>query len=231
LKAFFQATTPSVGTELYVTDGTPSGTALVKDILVGPGSALNVLLGGTPGPFGADKFVFTAIDRYSTDGIANQQIWITDGTLSGTHPLSSSSEGFHARALYVDTVANRIFFIAGNPSTGMELWTSDGSPSGAVIVRDICPGPCNGAASGSELGATLGISPLGDGRVMLRGNNGSSGTEPVVSDGTSQGTSLFEIVPGSVGSSPLYFWALPSGSVVIYASDGSHGHEPWIARP
>ncbi len=210
-KLFFTATENGSGRELYVTDGSAAGTVLVKDILPGSGDGVKPVVGGRARAFASNKFVFTAVDRYETNGSANQQIWITDGTSDGTFPISSSEPGFNARGLLVDAANSKVFFIAGSSSTGMELWTSDGTIAGTHMVKDVCPGACNGAISGPELGITLGINALGDGRVMLRGFTDATGTEPLVSDGTPEGTFLLQVAPGSAGSSPLFFWPLPNG--------------------
>src|SRR5262245_66015531 len=33
------------------------------------------------------------------------------------------------------------FFVASTPQTGAELWKTDGTPGGTVLVKDIAPGP------------------------------------------------------------------------------------------
>jgi ELWxxDGT repeat protein len=230
-KVFFTGSEADSGKELYVTDGTPLGTRMVKDILPGTGSGLSTTMGDQAGGFAANQFVFTAVAGYEANGVADQQIWITDGSSAGTYPLTSSDSGYNARALMIDSASNKIFFIAGSASTGMELWRSNGTIAGTQLVKDMCPGTCNGAASGADLGISLGISLLGDGRVMLRGTDGLSGSEPLVSDGTAAGTFLLTIAPGSTASSPLHFWPLENGKVIMYGNDGAHGHEPWIVTP
>ena len=35
---------------------------------------------------------------------------------------------------------NLVFFAAGNPASGYELWKSDGTEAGTELVRDINPG-------------------------------------------------------------------------------------------
>jgi ELWxxDGT repeat protein len=227
-RVFFRAGEAATGVELYVTDGTAAGTYLVKDILPGALSSFATENGGSPGAFGDSSFVFTAIDSYSTNGVPNQQIWITDGTNSGTLQISASESGYNARALSVSNAFGKIYFFSGTAATGMELWSSDGTPSGAKLVKDLCPGPCSGAASGTDLGVSLNTSLLRDRRVMFRGTNGLSGAEPVVSDGTADGTYLIDLVPGARPSNPIYFWPVQDNRVVIYASDNIRGHEPWV---
>src|SRR5204863_471104 len=45
-------------------------------------------------------------------------------------------------------VNKTLFFTASRPDTGRELWKSDGTEAGTVLVKDIVPGPGSGAGSG-----------------------------------------------------------------------------------
>ena len=69
------------------------------------------------------------------------QLWVTDGTGSGTkllhRPLSLSDE-FESQ-LY--TLDDRILFAASSEGTGLEPWVSDGTVQGTRMVQDISPGP------------------------------------------------------------------------------------------
>jgi ELWxxDGT repeat protein len=38
----------------------------------------------------------------------------------------------------------RLFFVAGTPETGFELWRSDGTPSGTVPLPEVAAGPEDG---------------------------------------------------------------------------------------
>lgn len=86
-------------------------------------------------------------------------------------------------------LGSRVFFRASEPTTGEEVWTSDGTPGGTTLLREACPGPCSDAPEilGTLNGAVLWIT--------FR-----SGYLPPVlwrSDGTRAGT--FQLVEG-VGS-------------------------------
>jgi ELWxxDGT repeat protein len=81
----------------------------------------------------------------------------------------------------------KVFFAAEEPSSGRELWITDGNGSGTRLLADFCSGTC----SSSPL-------PLGTARSLLFGiafPNLSSGSEPHSgslwrSDGTREGTFL-----------------------------------------
>src|SRR5262245_27724074 len=48
-----------------------------------------------------------------------------------------------ANVCYLTEVNNRLFFAATNGIDGMELWTSDGTEAGTVMVKDIRAGSAN----------------------------------------------------------------------------------------
>jgi len=78
-KLYYPLRTQKYGTEIWITDGTKTGTHILKDIYKGTKSGL-----GAGGKFfGAigDKLLFSAnTPEYMIDG----EIWITDGTENGT---------------------------------------------------------------------------------------------------------------------------------------------------
>ncbi|MFY0564954.1 ELWxxDGT repeat protein [Archangium lansingense] len=69
------------------------------------------------------------------------QLWVTDGTGSGTRlvhrPLSLSDE-FESQ-LY--TLDDRILFAASSEGAGLEPWVSDGTVQGTRMLQDVSPGP------------------------------------------------------------------------------------------
>src|SRR5262245_43614118 len=86
-------------------------------------------------------------------------------------------------------------FMACPPTTGCELWRSNGTAAGTVLVKDIYPGP-NGSSPLSESNSAL-----------LNGVRYFIATDPVhgrelwKSDGTAAGTVMVkDIVPGARGS-------------------------------
>ncbi len=75
----------------------------------------------------------------------------------------------------------RLYFQASDGSNGAELWKSDGTSSGTVLVKDILPG-----ASGGNPGSLTNV----NGTLYFRAADGSNGYELWKSDGTSAGTVL-----------------------------------------
>src|SRR5262245_32557043 len=112
------------------------------------------------------------------------------------------------------------FFAASTPQTGRELWKSDGTEAGTVLVRDIGPGSQGSGANGLvELNGTL----------FFRANDGVTGFELWKSDGTQAGTlRVKDILPGSGSALP---GSLPllnvNGTLFFAADDGVRGIELW----
>ena len=120
-------------------------------------------------------------------------------------------------------VNGTLYFTMSTPTTGSELWKSDGTVAGTVLVRDILPGPTgSGVANLTNVNGTL----------FFSASDGVSGTELWKSDGTEAGTvRVMDLLAGSNGSSPssfisyngmLYFSGYSSGKgVELFKSDGT----------
>jgi ELWxxDGT repeat protein len=76
---YFAADNGGSGRELWRTDGTPGGTELVKDINPGEGDSAPEEL-----TVSGHYLFFTASDRF-TGGVIGPELYVTDGTVEGTH--------------------------------------------------------------------------------------------------------------------------------------------------
>jgi len=231
--ALFAASGPSAGRELWVSDGTATGTNRLADLT--PGSADSRFFAPPLGD--GDRALFLA--GPSSDG--PQQLWVSDGTAGGTRALTSftvprafgePSDLFDAevsRILQVvdQTPDGRIYFVADDGSAGREPWVSDGTPLGTHRLADVCPGPC----SSSPKLATA----LPSGAMLFTADDGSSGSEPWITDGTAAGTRrLVDACHGPCTGTGLaqsfrsdgervYFDAVaaPGGSRQVWVTDGT----------
>ena len=75
-----------------------------------------------------------------------------------------------------------LFFAADDGANGSELWKSDGTAAGTVLVKDITPGSRRGSCP-SDLTNV-------NGTLFFAANDGTSGRELWKSDGTAAGTVL-----------------------------------------
>jgi ELWxxDGT repeat protein len=91
-------------------------------------------------------------------------------------------------------VNGMLYFQAYSRQTGRELWKSNGTAAGTVLIKDINPGIGNSDSFNfTNVNGTL----------YFVANNGTQGHELWKSNGTAAGTVLVkDIVPGSSGSSP-----------------------------
>ncbi|MBC11990.1 MAG: hypothetical protein CMM85_03350 [Rhodothermaceae bacterium] len=204
----FSGIHPDLGRELWVTDGTPDGSRLLRDIR--PGSVTSSLTNFVSWD---GRAYFYAIDD------TGRHLWVSDGTEQGTHKVVASG-GPAPQSLIENAIAGGLLFFPGNtPATGVELWATDGTEAGTRLVRNIVPG--SGDSSPRQLRA------LGD-RVVFSADRGSSGRELWISDGTSGGTTLVkDINPGSADSDPGLFRAV-GDRILFVASTPDEGEELWV---
>src|SRR5262249_25534352 len=128
---FFNADDGTNGRELWKSDGTAAGTVLVKDINPGTGSSIPEYLTAVNG-----TLFFSA-----TDGAHNSELWKSDGTTACTvlvkdvNPGSTRYDGTYLGEL--TAVNGTLFFTANDGVHGQELWKSDGTAAGTVMVKDV----------------------------------------------------------------------------------------------
>jgi ELWxxDGT repeat protein len=127
------------GRELWASDGTPSGSFMVKDI--------------SPGPTGSQPGSLVVVGRTvffrANDGEHGSELWTSDGTESGTVLVSDISMGqAGSEPKQLSEVGGLLYFTANDGEHGRELWKSDGTSTGTSIVRDIRPGPKGSHPSG-----------------------------------------------------------------------------------
>jgi ELWxxDGT repeat protein len=226
--------------ELWKTDGTVAGTALLKQLVVGT-------------LFPASNYLyFTAYDS------ANDYyygLWRTDGTAAGTVQVTSSTFSYYT-PVPVGEIAGRLYFTTdgtlwstdGTEATTVkvsslgytnytpvvmggaiyynfaaeypnyELWKTDGTPEGASLVKEIRTG-----TAGSN---PRNLTPAGM-LLFFTADNGTNGEELWRTDGTDAGTFMLkDILPGTGSSTPSSMMAV-NGVLYFVANNGVDGLELW----
>ncbi|WP_224372585.1 ELWxxDGT repeat protein [Hyalangium versicolor] len=212
-RLFFVVDDVEHGSELWVSDGTSSGTRLVKDIVSGAeGSApYNLKAVG-------NILVFLRYIPETPTAPSRTELWRSDGTAAGTvlvKDLGSDTSLSFVQAV----VRSTLFFVLSDPSHGTELWKTDGTPAGTMLVKDIAPG--------AESSYPFGLKALGR-YLFFTAADPDHGTALWRSDGTATGTVLVaDLTPGSdsgflqilepVGSSLFLAMAEPTnGSMRLF---------------
>lgn len=209
---YFKARGDGIGDELYVTDGTPAGTRLVKNIYEETDPS-------DPESSGPLDFVeydgllyFTARTEAESS-----ELWVTDGTTEGTRLAVDINPGGGTGIPNFKTVYNGLlYFSANDGESGAELFRSDGTPEGTELVADVNVGSGNGRVSNFyEF----------DGRLYFTANDGASGTELYATDGTAEGTArVLDLAPGDENSRPDNFATL-ADSFLVFSADAGDGEQ------
>src|SRR5262245_41736168 len=194
---YFAADDGVNGVELWKSDGTAAGTVLVKDI--------------TPGNVGSHPNFLTNVNGtlfFTADDGTGRELWKSDGTAAGTTLVKDIYPDYgccpnSAGPSTLTNVNGTLFFTAYNDTTGRELWKSDGTSAGTVLVNDIHP--CGFwrryyLYPNSSYPSTL---TNVNGTLFFTANNDTNGRELWKSDGTAAGTVLVkDIIPGTDSAAP-----------------------------
>ncbi len=130
-------------------------------------------------------------------------------TVNGGFMSSNPSEGV--------VMGSNLYFTAESKN-GVELWKTDGTRAGTVMVKDIKTGT---NSSNPDNLVVLGST------VYFSADDGVNGTELWKTDGTTLGTTMVQdIYTGSTGSTPDALVVL-GGFVYFSATDNTHGNELW----
>ncbi|HEX4955197.1 MAG TPA: ELWxxDGT repeat protein [Thermoanaerobaculia bacterium] len=211
---FFVADDGIHGTELWASDGTTGGTRMVEEIQPG---LLGASLGNLTAHGSLTLFVRITLDFPGS----TREIWRSDGTAAGTFPLLTGIANNLARpnTYFLGAAGGKTLFASHDPAHGIELWATDGTVGGTMLLEDVFPGALNGLGfPGSAIGA--------DGRVYFVADDGPHGPEIWASDGTAAGTQLVvEVTPGNPTSPPDLLTRL--GSLIVFRQFGTTGFQLW----
>ena len=200
---FFVATDGINGFELWKSDGSNAGTVLVKDIY--PGYQIATFPNNSEPRFltNVNGTLFFTADN----GINGRELWKSDGTEAGTVMIkdiniySNFSDGSSDGAMLTD-VNGILYFRCNNRDNGYELWKSDGTANGTVMIKDIFTGNnSNGSANSSAPYSLINV----NGTLFFAAYDANNGSELWKSDGTEVGTVMVGGQPGfqsSIGSYP-----------------------------
>lgn len=189
---FFVMSTNDHGTELWVTDGTETGTHefnINKELIVWSNTE-----GGAFYNIYAENFAVLDEKLYflASDGVNYTQLWRSDGTENGTFAVSDSSHSSTWKA-YLTPFNDNLLFVWYNQSElePVRLLSMDGQSENISVVKII------GAGYLTEF----------NNKVYFNGNSfDGAGWELWITDGTPAGTNMVsDINQGAGSSSPQQF--------------------------
>lgn len=133
---FFTAFDTVEGVSLWKSDGTPSGTVLVKDSFDDANESLITRFGYRDNYddfVGLNGVLYFVLD----DGVHGQEIWKSDGTTSGTVMLKDIGNGSYSAPSNLVNVNGTLYFwfSDGDNDANSGLWTSDGTETGTVLIK------------------------------------------------------------------------------------------------
>ncbi len=241
---YFVAYRDSTGSELWMSDGTASGTQMLRLLHPSPSNIDDFV--ALPGVALGDRLVFAV-----NDGVHGKEPWVTDGTAEGTYLLRDIYPGEYGSSTIWAPVKMAVsgetaILFAHDPERGLALWRTDGTSAGTELVADL-DDQVDGLSEGFLHGSILRGGRFGE-ELLFAADDGSTGVELWVSDGTEAGTRLVEdLEPGVSGtgvpdsSDPMEFAVsggvgFVAGYRGVWSTDGSSsGTErlagDWAGRP
>ena len=137
-KLFFTTNQPH---QLFVTDGTESGTVLLQEFDQ-LGNRLSDEFGDLD--HARDTTDFVALDDvlYFAAGEGEDwELWRSDGTIAGTQLVKDINPGeLGSEPTHLTVVGDRLYFVANDGESGRELWMTDGTAEGTQLAADVYVG-------------------------------------------------------------------------------------------
>ncbi len=186
---------------VYRTDGTPAGTVLLPGLL---GAATTVTWAQTP----TRLLLFLGNNLYAIDGV-NAPVLLRTGLPPRPAPAALGS---------------LVLFRGQDATIGVELWRTDGTVGGTLLVRDTRPGSASGLGTGTEPQWSMRARP---GQLLFAADDGL-GDEVWRTDGTTAGTTVVtNIAPGPAAALISLGPTTADGRVLFAATSFTTGRDLW----
>ncbi|MDX1971149.1 MAG: hypothetical protein SFY68_01320, partial [Candidatus Sumerlaeia bacterium] len=241
----FAATDGANGVELWRTNGTPSGTFLLKDFVTAPGVS----------GFGDQLLSLNQVNNNAVflvnAPVSGLELWVTNGSQGGTNLLKDIIPGtgtpfqpnfFGLAPISISNpttfIPSRLLFLATTPAEGTELWTTDGTTANTVILKDLSPG----AASSFPVDTILASQPVLEffnaNKIALLADSTANGIELFITNGTPNNLDLLAEINTSGDAFPdleslesvpfVSDSVTPVSQYLFAARQSTTGRELWI---
>jgi ELWxxDGT repeat protein/VCBS repeat-containing protein len=212
---YFAASNATQGVELWKYVPGDVAPVLVQDINPGSGSSNPTQLIASRQSNLNSSIMFVA-----NDGTNGSELWRNNTISGGAVLVKNISAGSGSSGITnlssMTGYGNLVLFSAtSSSSTGAELWTSDGTSAGTVMVSDIN----SGSAS-----STPGNFVYTNGRVYFAATTAAAGREIWMWDLVASPVMVTNINPGTASSNPV----LPTITVTSTDSSGTWGSTPYL---
>lgn len=238
----------TAGNRVWKTDGTAAGTRYFRPEYMYSTHEMTAPIGALGG-----RFVFGANFKYYPFSCepGDTEPWVSDGTGRGTKQILNLNpyEEYGGGSSHCDTVAlssdpgpgvvlgSIALFAADDFVHGRELFATDGTKAGTRLVANLNPKLMPNTISLPPVPALIGVGSnptdlvRAGSRVFFAADDGETGRELWVTDGTLRGTRrVADLVPGPEGSAPhgllavgdsVWFFAAYGRGEGLFKSDGS----------
>jgi ELWxxDGT repeat protein len=206
------------GLQLWRSDGTLAGTAMLKDL--GTGVQLSQLSANYNVTRVGDRAVFQS--ENAQDG---PQLWGSDGTAAGTVPLiSTPTPGTYNQPL-IGVVGTHGYYAVYNGTT-YQVVVTDGTAAGTHVLTDLGPLAVNGDPNG-----LINTQVAGDDNLtfiyLYHPDSGTGNTKHLYAylPLTNVATHLVDSTLLSMSEPPLAF----AGQLFFKGSDPVNAEQPWVS--
>ncbi len=201
---YFSASATITGEELYKYN--PAlGAVLIKDLTPGTDGAV----------YNSDQITDVNGTVYFISG--GTRLYKTDGTADATILLKEFTN--FTWITHMTNGNGRLYFVKENETYSYEPWTSDGTPEGTVLLKDIY--------AATEDGQKTSFTAC-NGKVLFSATDTVHGNELWTTDGSTTQLLTDINVTTTANSSPYQITAFKKG-VIMTASTFSKGQEPWVS--
>lgn len=194
------------------------GALLVADVRLGPGSSNPVEMATLHQGLLRNELFFAG-----DDGNYGVELWKSDGTRAGTTLVKninpdSDGEVNSSSPQELTVVGSTLFFTADDGVHGRQLWKSDGTTAGTVLVKDIVR---------SDPGAFPADLVNVQGTLFFIAFDDTTGWRLWMSNGTAAGTHVVQDSPNGTGTwdLPLYNSLTAVKNTLFFVDVGLSGHD------